>query len=429
MQEASSHSLPSARRGAVKLTQASVQKLELPRGKTDAIFWDDDVAGFGLRLREGGAKVWVVQYTLGTKQRRMTLGSAKALDAGKARQTAKDLLAAVRLGHDPAAERAEARVKASDEEFSEVVERFLVRQRARLRPRSFHDTQRYLRELWKPLHRLHLPRISRKDVAAWLDTIANENGLITADRARAALSAFFGWALREGLCEVNPVLATNKAAELKSRERVLSDEELRNLWGALPDSDYGRIVKLLALTGQRREEIGGLRWSEIDWDECTITLPGERTKNHRPHVVPLSELALAILKAQPQRAGRDLVFGDGPRSGTRSEGREGGGFQGWSKAKTALDELVPTIGDWRLHDLRRTVATRMADELKVQPHIIEAVLNHISGHKAGVAGVYNRAIYLEEKASVLTLWADRLEQVVSGKIKLSSHVATFSLVP
>jgi integrase len=407
----------------VKLTKASIEKLDLPHGKVDAIYWDEDVAGFGLRLREGGSKVWVVQYALGTKQRRMTIGSSKALDAGKARQTAKDLLAAVRLGHDPAAERAEARVKASDEEFSDIAERFLVRQQTRLRPRSFHDTQRYLRELWKPLHRLHLPRISRKDVAARLGTIANENGLITADRARAALSTFFGWALREGLCEVNPVLATNKAAELKSRERVLSDEELKILWGALPDSDYGRIVKLLLLTGQRREEIGGLRRPEIDWDERTITLPGERTKNHRPHVVPLSELAIAILKAQPMRADRDFVFGDGPRS----EGPDAGGFQGWSKAKAALDEQVPTISDWRLHDLRRTVATRMADELKVQPHHIEAVLNHISGHKAGVAGVYNRASYLEEKATALTLWAQRLEQIVSGKSrKRAAHAGALN---
>jgi integrase len=394
----------------VKLTQASIQKLALPRGKADAIYWDDDVPGFGVRLRAKGSKVYVVQYSVGAKQRRMTLGLVTALDAGKARQTAKDLLAAVRLGRDPAAERAEARVKASDEEFCEIVERFLARQQTRLRPRSFHDTQRYLRELWKPLHRLHLPRISRKDVAARLDTIANGNGLITADRARAALSAFFGWALREGLCEVNPVLATNKAAELKSRERVLSDEELRIIWSALPDSDYGCIVKLLLLTGQRREEIGGLQRPEIDFDECTITLPGARTKNHRPHIVPLSELALAILKAHPQRAGRDFVFGDGPRS----EGRDGGGFQGWSKAKAALDEQVPTIEDWRLHDLRRTVATRMADELKVQPHIIEAVLNHISGHKAGIAGIYNRAAYLEEKTAALELWSKHLEQVVSG---------------
>jgi integrase len=397
----------------VKLTQANIQKLDLPRGKADAISFDDDLPGFGLRLREKGSKVWVVQYILGSKQRRMTLGSTKALDAGKARQTAKDLLAAVRLGHDPAAERAEARVKASDEEFCEIVNRFLERQKTRLRPRSYHDTRRYLQELWKPLHRLHLPRISRKDVATRLGTIANENGLITADRARAALSVFFTWAVREGLCEVNPVLATNKAAKPKSRERVLSDVELKALWSALPDSDYGRIVKLLLLTGQRREEIGGLRWSEIDWDGQQILLPGERTKNHRPHLVPLSELALAILKTQPQRVDRDFVFGDGPRT----EGQEGGGFQGWSKAKAAFDGQVETMGKWRLHDLRRTVATRMAGELRVQPHIIEAVLNHVSGHKAGIAGIYNRAAYFEEKTAALRVWAKHIKQLVSGKAR------------
>ena len=359
----------------MKLTQATVHGLILTSGKSEAIYFDDDLPGFGLRLRAGGSKNWIVQYALGSKQRRMTLGSTKMLEPSKARDAAKDVLAGVRLGRDPAAERAEARVRASDEPLGAVVDRFLARQEGRLRPRSLTETTRYLKTHWKPLYDLRVVRVSRDSVAKRLGAIAGENGPIAADRARAALSAFFTWAIGEGLCEANPVIGTNKAAEMQSRERVLSDHELKTIWHALPDNDYGRITRLLILTGQRREEIGGLRWSEMDMARRVITLPGERTKNHRPHDVPLSKPALTILKAQPTRDRREFVFGDGPRrSSQEGEDVRQGGFQGWSKSKTALDEQTKTIGDWRLHDLRRTVATRMA-ELGVQPHIVEAVLN------------------------------------------------------
>jgi integrase len=398
----------------VKLTQARIQRLELPAGKTEAIFFDEDLPGFGLRLRDGGSKNWIVQYALGAKQRRMTIGSIKVLDPSNARTTARNLLARVRLGQDPAAERREARAKASDAPLGAIVDRFLAWKESRLRPSSYGATRRYLKEIWKPLHALHLTNIRRADVAARLGAVAEEHGPIAADRARAALSAFFTWAIREGLCEVNPVIGTNKAAELKSREHVLSDEEFRVIWQALPESDYGRIVRLLILTGQRREEIGGLRWSEVDKAKRLIRLPSDRTKNHRVHDVPLTKAALAILNTQPVRDGRDLVFGDGPRSNVQ-DAREAG-FQGWSKSKTALDEKTKGIQPWRLHDIRRTVATRMAD-LGVQPHIVEAVLNHVSGHKAGVAGVYNRAAYAGEKTAALELWAKHIDRLVSGKCR------------
>jgi integrase len=249
---------------------------------------------------------------------------------------------------DPAAERREAIAKASDAPLGTVVDRFLTRQERRLRPSGYSATKRYLKELWKPLHALHLTNISRADVAARLGGIAGENGPIAADRTRAAFSAFFTWAIREGLCEINPVVGTNKAAELKSRKRVLTDEELKIIWQAAPESDYGRIVRLLILTGQRREEIGGLRWPEVDTAKRVIRLPGDRTKNHRDHNVPLTKAALAILNAQPVRAGREFVFGDGPRSSAQDdEAPAGGGFQGWSKSKNALDKKTKGIQAWR----------------------------------------------------------------------------------
>ena len=195
---------------------------------------------------------------------------------------------------------------------------------------------------------------------------------------------------RGGAVETNPVDGTNKADEGQPRDRVLTDRELAAVWNASPDGDYGSIVKLLMLTAQRRDEIGSLRWSEIDIEAKTITLPASRTKNGRQHVIPLSGQALAIIKATPQRANRDLVFGSGD-----------GGYSGWSKAKAQMDEkLGKGVAGWTLHDLRRTGATRMADS-GVQPHIIEAVLNHVSGHKDGVAGIYNRSAYEPEKRAAL----------------------------
>ena len=151
----------------------------------------------------------------------------------------------------------------------------------------------------------------------------------------------------------------------------------------MPDNDYGRIVRLLILTGCRRDEIGSLRWSEIDNESRLIALPGERTKNSRTHDVPLSKAAPEIIDSIPRRMNSDFVFGEGK-----------GGFSGWSKAKAALD-IQLGLKPWRLHDLRRTASTRMADA-GVQI-VIEVVINHISGHKAGVAGVYNRSTYENEK--------------------------------
>jgi integrase len=211
----------------------------------------------------------------------------------------------------------------------------------------------------------------------------------------------FNWAIREGLeIPSNPVLGTNRPAEPKSRSRVLTDAELAKLWAACPDNYYGRIIKLLVLTAQRRDEVGGTQWGEIDACAKLWTIPAERTKNHREHSLPLSDAALALL---PPPRNRSWVFGEGSQ-----------GFSGWSKSKIALDERA-SLRDWRLHDLRRTAATVMADRLGVLPHVVEAILNHVSGHKAGVAGVYNRAKYQTEMRDALERWGDHVSIIVGGQ--------------
>ena len=195
-------------------------------------------------------------------------------------------------------------------------------------------------------------------------------------------------------------MGTNKASEDKPRERILTDRELAVIWNAAPANDYGRIVRLLMLTAQRRDEIGSLRRLEIDTAGQMISLPGERTKNGRAHDVPLSGAALAELNVVSEREGSPLVFGSGE-----------GGYSG-CRSRRRLWTQSCKLDPWTLHDLRRTAATRMAD-LGVLPHVIEAVLNHVSGHKAGVAGIYNRSTYAAEKRAALDLWANHIRTVVA----------------
>jgi len=210
----------------------------------------------------------------------------------------------------------------------------------------------------------------------------------------------------EGLAESNPVIGTNNATEEVSRDHVINDAELAAIWRACRDDDYGRIVRLLTLTGQRREEVAALAWSELDLAGGLWAIPKQRTKNSLPRDVPLSATALDVLTSPPRQDGRALLFGEGK-----------GRFQGWSKAKAALDRRIAQQGaevrPWRLHDLRRTMATRLGD-LGVLPHVVEAVLNHVSGHKAGVAGIYNRALYAAEKRQALDLWSEHVRSLIEG---------------
>jgi integrase len=394
----------------MRLTKANIERLALPAGVNDRIVFDAALPGFGLRLRDGGKRTWIVQYRVGTKQRRVTLGTVETLDAEEARKRAKSALSKVHLGHDPQLEKAEARAQ-SALTLGATVERYLEeRAGRRLKPKTLLEVTRSLRKHWKPLHPVPLTRVMRVDVAGELGRIAKERGPVAANRSRSYLSTLYAWAIAEGLTDANPVVGTNKAAEEISRDRVLSDEELRLVWSYAGEGDYGAIIRLLILTGQRREEVAAMRWSELDFDKRMWRIEAERTKNGLPHEVPLSNKAIELLKAHGQREGRDLVFGS----------REGP-FQGWGSAKIALDGRIrANLGEksglkpWRLHDLRRTTATRM-NELGVLPHVVEAVLNHISGHKAGVAGVYNRASYVAEKRQALDLWAEHVLALVEGR--------------
>jgi integrase len=382
----------------VKLNDRTVTAASpaLPAGKADAIFFDEDCPGFGLRVRAAGSRVFVYQYSLGDRSRRMTLGAFPKITARKARELVEGLAAKVALGDDPQGVKFENR--AARESVGEVVDLFLAAQAKRLRPRSLIEVERHLTSHARPLHGLPVAKLDRRSVAELLTGIAANSGPSAANRVRASLSTLFNWSIRQGFAETNPAAFTDKQAE-QSRERVLSATELKAIWAALPaTSHYSTIVKLLLLTGQRRAEIGGLRWSEIDLERNTITLPAERTKNKRKHTISVSAPVRALLVAMPRTEGRDLVFGSGTA-----------GFSDWAQSKERLDKACG-VRDWTLHDLRRTAATMMC-ESGVQPHIVEQILNHVNGHKGGVAGTYNRASYCDQVREALTLWGNRVAEI------------------
>ena len=385
----------------MKLTLRSAAALELPRGKTDYAFWDDDIPSFGLRLREGGSRTWIYRYRVGRKQRSITLGNAKAVPLALARENAGRLEAKVRLGGDPALDKEAARV-AADNLTGALIDQYLDMRKADWRPTSERNVRCHLLQHCKPLHGLPVTAISQRNVADLLNKVAKSSGAVQANRLRASLAAFLGWVIRQGtrLPDGNVASYTDRLKE-QARERVLSKTELRTIWRAFRDDDYSAILKLLLLTGQRAAEIGSLRWDEVHGDH--IALPGGRTKNKRPHVIPLSAPAKAVLDDH-RVLGRTFVFGRD----------DSAGFRGWAVCKKRLDERTAKINEpWIVHDLRRTAATGMA-ELGVQPHVIEAVVNHVSGHKGGVAGVYNRATYDTEKREALKKWAQHVLTIVGA---------------
>jgi integrase len=392
----------------MKLTSKAVSALTLPPGRTDVITFDDTMPGFGYRLRQsaGGKTLrsWIVQYRRVGQTRRMLLGSAEVVGAEAAREAAKKALGAVALGRDPQGERADRR-DADRNTLRKAVDEFLAVKRRELRPRSYVETERYLTGAYfKPLHSMPLDAITRRDIAACIVRIARESGNPAATQARAKLSGFYSWAMTMGLCESNPVIGTHEPAANRSRERVLSDAELAAIWNASCGGDeFGKITKLLILSACRRQEIGGMAWGEFSPDRTKWTLPPERSKNHRYHTLPIMPMMREILDTVPKMASRGLLFGE----------RAGRGFTKWDVCKRDLDQRTGITIPWLLHDIRRSVATRMAD-IGVQPHIIEQILNHVSGHKAGHAGVYNRSPYEREVRNALATWHDHILALVSG---------------
>jgi integrase len=254
-----------------------------------------------------------------------------------------------------------------------------------------------------------LATIKRADIAAVLQEITAERGRIAAARARANLGALFTWATKEGLCDTNPVLAT-RSPEIGTmpRERVLTDNELRLVWNACQNDAFGRIVQLLILLGCRRNEVGDLRWSELDLETAVMTISGARTKGKRALILTLPPMAIEILRAVPRRDGQEFVFGG-------KSGRSG--FIGFAYATMALNARIATVAGkplapWRLHDLRRTMRTGLG-RIGVSPHIAEITIGHARG--SAIERVYDRYSYQSEVKTALLRWSEHVAAVVEDR--------------
>ncbi len=424
---------------------------------------DGLLTGLYFVIQPSGAQSWAVRYRYQGKPRKLALGRYPAIDLATARESAKAVLRRVQEGADPAAEKQDAKAAEKGEGaaaktvFESVVRTFLVRY-AKPKNRSWKETARQLglvsdkakpegeddphsfviakgsaADLWQGRQ---IASIKRAEVIQLLDGIVDRGSPVMANRVLAALRKLFNWSLERDLVAANPCDRVKPPAAEKSRDRVLSDDELRALWMACDGLGwpFGPMFKTLLLTGQRREEVASMEWREVDTANRLWTLPRDRVKNDKAHDVPLSDQAIAVLESLPRVAGAGLVFtttGDTPVSG-------------FSRAKATVDEKMlallrqwavergedadaVTLEPWRLHDIRRTVASGMA-RLGIGIAVIEKILNHTSGTFGGIVGVYQRHEFADEKRRALVAWgsfvASAVEKEQTGNVVRMSLALT-----
>jgi integrase len=394
----------------VKLTKRVVEAADA--GASDQYLWDAEVKGFGLKITPAGRKVFVFQYRMGgrgAKTERYTLGEYKSpYTVDGARGEAVRLLAEVKAGRNPA--EAKRRSDSTAPLFGDMAARFVERH-AKPNTRDWRKTEYLLRRDVLPFWAMRpVSEITRPDVIELIDRVVDRGARVHANRVLAAVRVLFNWALSRGVIEASPAAGVKAPGAETARERVLAENELREVWRAADTTAYpfGPFFKLLILTAQRRDEVAGMRWSEIDATRALWTIPGERAKNAHAHAVALSAPALDILRAIPRLDGSDFVFtttGSAPISG-------------FSKAKARLDRAsgvgLSDRDGWRVHDLRRTATTFMA-EMGIAPHVVDKLLNHVSGSIRGVAAVYNRHSYTDERRRGLDAWAQRLAAIVDAE--------------
>ena len=401
-----------------RLTERSVANAK-PDPNRRIELWDDLVTGFGLRITPAGHKSFVVMYRMGGRlspKRRLTLGSYPRIGLGDARQMAKDALEKVAKGIDPSVGDEKGSVEGRLT-FGKLADLYLEKE-AHPNKRTSKEEERQINKDLRPEWGSRAAAdITREDVVGVLQAVA-ERGPIAANRLKSLTSSIFNWGMtyddpetKRPLLTTSPVVNIAPFAPEESRTRVLDDWEIKAIWEALPEvnATYQRFIKSLFLTVQRRDEVARLQLSqteEVDWHEWGYagpiwTVPGPVAKNGVPNVVPLIDEAWKLINVP----GAEYVF--------PAKNKKGRPISGFSKAKRAIDKKCK-VEDWRLHDIRRTASTKMA-ELKIEPHVVERLLNHTTGQLGGVAGIYNRFQYVREKREALQRWASFL----STKLKLA----------
>ena len=387
----------------IRLTKSAVDALKAAR--KDAVYWDAGLPGFGVKVTPRGRKVFVALYRLGgagSRLRKYTIGPYGRVTLPMARAEAQKVFAARLAGRDPAAEKRESKRRMTTDRVEELIELFIVQHVSKTRKAT--EVSRLLRrEVVSHWGNRSVREISKRDVIELASEIAQRGTPIAANKLLKVVKTFLNWCVGRAVIDSSPAEGVPLPGKEVARDRVLTDGELASVIMAARKmgGPYGGIVEMLALTGQRREEVAQMTWDELDLGDRTWTLPGSRTKNAKPHIVHLSEPCIELIERAP-RLGQ-FVFS---LSGVRP-------FQGFTKAKRLLDELSGVTG-WRLHDLRRTCVSGMA-RLGVAPHVADKILNHQSGTISGVAAVYQRHDFLAERKLALDRWGHHVETLV-GKV-------------
>ena len=422
----------------IKLTQAAADRLSVPAEKA-VTYWDNQCPGFGLRVSPRNRRTWLAMYRVAGKSVMQTLGTmAQVPKVDEARARARASMTQARDGVNPVEERREAKREAAAKAltFREVAERFLVEHVERnSAPKYAREVRRILDHDVLPLWRDRPAReIAKQDINDLLDAKADsrerkrkgtrDGATVQANRTLTRLRTLFRWAIDMDLIETDPTAGVRQRVKEKARDRALADAEIRAFWTGCDKLGwpFGPLFKLLLLTAQRRDEVGGMRWSELDLEKRIWSIPRERAKSDRAHIVHLPAPAIEIIEAVPRTG--DLVF-----SATGATA-----VSGYSRAKMRLDKLMTArlreecsdpeaeIAPWILHDLRRTATTGMAG-LNIAPHVVDKILNHSAGTIRGVAAVYNRHAYLEERKAALEAWGRHVMNLVRPEVSPSNIVA------
>jgi integrase len=405
----------------MRITKSSVDAAQ--SDAKDRLLWDDRLPGFGCKITPKGAKVFVYQYRLGGRGspvRRYTIGKFGPITAEQARREAEMLALRVAQGVDPQRVKVETARVAVDLAFSAYVEQFHEVYLAKKWPASQRDASALLRRYAVPLLRNKpLPEVTRRDITAVL--AGAQDKAATASLLFATLRKMMRWAVNQGDLERSPMELMDAPVRVPSRDRVLADGELRLVWQGTHALGYpfGPMFRLLMLTGARRQEVASLNWSELSREEGIWSLPSSRSKNGVASRQSLSTLAMAELEAL------SACSGGWPKVGLLFSTNGKSSSTGHSTAKARLDTAVAALAaeagiappaPWRAHDLRRTLATGL-QRLGVRFEVTEAVLNHVSGSRGGVAGIYQRHDWADEKRAAVQAWADHVERLLTGSEK------------
>lgn len=386
----------------MKLTKRAID--DLKPGDKDAFFWDADITGLAVKVTPKGKKTFMVQYRpggRGSPTRKIFIGPFGEVTLHKARTEAKRIFGLRAEGRDPALERQQAKQRAISNKFADIAADFLAKYASQ--NRTVDETARILkREILPKWGKRSIHEIGMRDVNDLLDVVVARGSHVMANRTLANLRRLFSWCVSRGIITASPCEGISAPHREKARDRVLSDDELIAIFNAAKQMGgaFGAIIQMLILTAQRRNEVSEMTWNELDLNNDIWTIPGSRTKNEKPHFVHLSEQATAVLSS---------VLNIGAFTFT-SNGKTP--FSGFSKAKKRLDELT-SVTDWRLHDIRRTVTSGMA-QLGIAPHVADKILNHQSGTISGVAAVYQRHEFLEERKTALEAWGRYVQSLMDG---------------